>query len=263
MNLNPNSNPTSGFDLCAQAGLCILPFQGLGLPWYVRCSSSEVRPLRTISLHFCVSEHRIGGACLLCMLLRFFFGSSLIHVDQLRRSSLILAVYSCMMFCIRKYRGGPLLNCGGFIVCSLWPRAQEPRTPRAHTHAHTRARTHTHTVTHSHTLTYTLTPTEHTDAQCAIGEGTPYRRAHPRNPSTENRTPLSGEQANWGDSTNLPGHKQRCTSRPLVRAKPGPAKDHGKLYPGPWQQPATNGLVHSTRGCHLPSRGAPHLKPQG
>ena len=53
------------------------------------------------------------------------------------------------------------------------------------------------------------------------------------------------------------------TPRPLVRARPGCIRGHGKRHPEPWKQLLTGEPVQSPGGGRLPSRSAPQIKPQG
>ena len=76
-----------------------------------------------------------------------------------------------------------------------------------------------------------------------------------------NNTPWVGRTGATQPTRRASG--RRSTSRPLVRARPGCIKDHGKRHSGPWKQLVTGEPVHSPGGGRLPTREAPQLKPQG
>ena len=72
----------------------------------------------------------------------------------------------------------------------------------------------------------------------------------------------------WVRRTGATQRTHRASSRggtpgPLVLARPGCIRDHGKRRMEPWKQPLTGELVHSPGGGCLPSREVPQLKPQG
>ena len=79
--------------------------------------------------------------------------------------------------------------------------------------------------------------------------------------ATEGRATTS--QTSWVGLTaaTQPTHwasSRSSTPRPLVRARPGCIRDHGKRHLEPWK-PGTGEPAHSPGGGPLPSSGAPQL----